>query len=404
LPDAPPIPLSVLDLAPISAGVEPADRPTGAGAEPAERPTGTRSDAAAAIRNSVALAQHCEALGYRRFWLAEHHFVAVASSATITLIGLVAAATERIRVGSAAVQIGLHTASSVVEAFGTIDALHPGRLDLGLGRSAQRRGEALATRTSAPRRPPAPERVVDGLLIPEPFSIEKLLGSPRLAATHHAVQFPGATPPDFADAVDEVLALLDGSFTTDEVPLTAVPGADAQVQVWIFGSSKGQSAQVAGANGLPFVANYHVSPSTVLEAVEAYRSAFRPSAVLTEPYVVVSADVVVADDDATARRLASTYGHWVYSIRSGAGAAPYLDPAKAPPLTEEQFALVADRVRTQFVGAPDTVVEGLSTLARVTGADELVVTSVTHDFADRQRSHELLAHAWGLVGDGVPRE
>ncbi|MCX5043133.1 LLM class flavin-dependent oxidoreductase [Aldersonia sp. NBC_00410] len=394
---APPIPLSVLDLAPISAG----------------------SDAATAIRNSVELARHSEALGYKRFWLAEHHFVAVASSATVTLIGLIAAATEHIRVGSAAVQIGQHTASSVVEAFGTIDALYPGRLDLGLGRSAQRRGEALAARSGgalstaarsggaistaarsggAPRRPPAPERVVDGLLIPEPFPLEKLLASPRLAAFHTAVQFPGANPPDFADAVDDVLALLGGRFTADDVELTAVPGAAAQVQVWIFGSSKGQSAQVAGANGLPFVANYHVSPSTVLEAVEAYRSSFRPSSILAEPYVVVSADVVVADDDATAKHLASTYGHWVHSIRSGAGAAPYLDPASAPPLTAEQYALVADRVRTQFVGAPDTVAGGLSTLARVTGADELVVTSVTHDFEDRKRSHELLARQWELRG------
>lgn len=372
--DAPPIPLSVLDLAPISSG----------------------SDAAAALRNSVALAQHCEELGYRRFWLAEHHFVAVASSSTITLIGLIAAATERIRVGSAAVQIGHHTSTSVVEGFGTIDALYPGRLDLGLGRSGQRRSEALAAATRAPRRTPAPERVVGGLLIPEPFPIEQLLSSPRLAALHTAVQFPGTTPPDFADAVDEVLALLAGNFTADDVALSAVPGEGAQVSVWIFGSSKGQSAQVAGANGLPFVANYHVSPSTVLEAVEAYRASFRPSKVLAQPYVVVSADVVVAADDDTARRLASTYGHWVYSIRSGAGAAPYLDPASAPPLTDEQYALVADRVRTQFVGAPDTVVEGLSTLARVTGADELVVTSVTHDFADRKRSHELLARAWGI--------
>ncbi|WP_068273392.1 LLM class flavin-dependent oxidoreductase [Aldersonia kunmingensis] len=373
--EAPPIPLSVLDLAPISAG----------------------SDPAAAIRNSVALAQYCEELGYRRFWLAEHHFVAVASSSTITLIGLIAAATDRIRVGSAAVQIGQHTSSSVVEGFGTIDALYPGRLDLGLGRSGQRRREALSAATRPPRRQPASERVVDGLLLPEPFPIEKLLGSPRLAAAHAAVQFPGATPPDFADAVDEVVALLGGTYTADEVRLNAVPGEGAQVQVWIFGSSKGQSAQVAGANGLPFVANYHVSPSTVLEAVEAYRASFRPSAVLERPYVVVSADVVVADDDETARRRAATYGHWVYSIRSGAGAAPYLDPASAEPLNEEQYALVADRVRTQFVGAPDTVVERLSTLARVTGADELVITSVTHDFADRKRSHELLARAWGIA-------
>ncbi|WP_420714038.1 LLM class flavin-dependent oxidoreductase [Gordonia sp. SL306] len=368
------VPLSVLDLAPITEG----------------------SCAADAIRRSIELARHVEELGYRRYWLAEHHFVSVASSSTTSLIALVAAATDHIRVGSAAVQIGHHTAASVVEAFGTIDALHPGRLDLGLGRSGQRRTEALSA-VAAGRRvtEPQPERWVDGLLIPEPFPIEQLLSSPRLATMSSALAFEGARQPDFADAVDDVLALLGGRFRIDDLEVRAVPGENADLQVWIFGSSKGQSAAVAGASGLPFVANYHVSPASVLEAVEAYRAAFRPSARLTEPYVVVSADVVVADDDETATHLASTYGHWVYDIRSGHGATDYPDPATAPPLTDQQLRVVADRTRTQFVGAPETVVGGLETLARATGADELVITSVTHDFEDRKRSHQLLAEAWG---------
>ncbi|NMO04028.1 LLM class flavin-dependent oxidoreductase [Gordonia sp. TBRC 11910] len=373
------IPLSVLDLAPVTHG----------------------SDAATAVNHSIALARHAESLGYKRFWLAEHHFVAVASSSTTTLIALVAAATRRIRVGSAAVQIGLHTPSSVVEAFGTIDAVYPGRLDLGLGRSAQRRADFVASPPASPpaavTRANAADQVVDGLLIPAPFPVESLYGSPRLAASFDATLFDGAQPPDFADAVDDVLSLLAGTFSARDVVLRAVPGAGADVQVWLFGSSKGQSAQVAGARGLPFVANYHVSPATVVEAVEAYRAAFVPSTTLAEPYVVVSADVVVAPDDATARhRASSTYGHWVHSIRSGAGAVEYPDPATTAPLTDEQLAVVGDRVRTQFVGAPDTVVDGLSTLARVTGADELVVTSVTHDFDHRLESHELLAREWGL--------
>lgn len=375
-----PIPLSVLDLAPVTEG----------------------SDAATAIARSVALARAAQTWGYRRFWVAEHHFVAVASSSTPTLIALIAGATETIRVGSAAVQIGLHTPASVVEAFGTIDAVHPGRLDLGLGRSAQRRAEIVDGQTShGPRpgaHPSAPEQIVDGLLLPAPFPVDTLLGSPRIAATYEATQFPGATPPDFDDALDDVLALLGGRFQVGETLLDAVPGRDADVQVWIFGSSKGQSAQAAAARGLPFVANYHVSPSTVLEAVEAYRSAFVPSPALDEPYVVVSADVVVADDDDTARYRASTYGHWVHSIRRGAGAAPYPDPDGATPLTEDQRALVDDRVRTQFVGSPETVVAGLTTLAGVTGADELVITSVTHDFEQRLESHELLARAWATSG------
>lgn len=375
-----PIPLSVLDLAPVTEG----------------------SDAGTAIARSVELARAAESWGYRRFWVAEHHFVAVASSSTTTLIALIAGATDHIRVGSAAVQIGLHTPASVVEAFGTIDAIHPGRLDLGLGRSAQRRAEVSQTSSQAAssRRETQPEQIVDGLLLPAPFPVETLLGSPRIAATYEATQFPGAVPPDFDDALDDVLDLLGGRFRSGDVALDAVPGKGADVQVWIFGSSKGQSAQAAAARGLPFVANYHVSPSTVLEAVEAYRSAFVPSTTLAEPYVVVSADVVVASDDATARHRASTYGHWVHSIRSGAGAAPYLDPDGvhgASPLTDDQRALVDDRVRTQFVGSPGTVVDGLTTLARVTGADELVITSVTHDFEQRLESHELLARAWGSV-------
>jgi alkanesulfonate monooxygenase SsuD/methylene tetrahydromethanopterin reductase-like flavin-dependent oxidoreductase (luciferase family) len=167
---------------------------------------------------------------------------------------------------------------------------------------------------------------------------------------------------------------------------------------WIFGSTRGESARVAGARGLPFVASYHITPATALEAIDAYRAAFVPSAKLERPYVVVSADVVVADDSATARQLAASYGHWVYSIRTGVGAVPYPDPADCPPLTDEQLPVVKDRLETQFVGDPDEVAERLCALHRVTGADELVITSVTHRHSDRLRSHELIAKRWGLTG------
>lgn len=139
-----------------------------------------------------------------------------------------------------------------------------------------------------------------------------------------------------------------------------------------------------------------IAPAENRETVEAYRAAFRPSARYARPYPVVSADVVVAEDDATAQRLASSYGHWVYSIRSGAGAAEYLDPAAAPPLTGPQRRLVDDRVTTQFVGSAASVAERLRALQRLTGADELVITSVTHDHEDRLNSHRLLAREWGL--------
>ena len=153
---------------------------------------------------------------------------------------------------------------------------------------------------------------------------------------------------------------------------------------------------MAGARGLPFVGSYHITPATALDAIDAYRAAFQPSAALSEPYVVVSADVVVADDSATARHLASSYGHWVYSIRSGDGAIPFPDPDKVGTLSDEELEVVKDRTATQFVGDADEVADKLATLQRVTDADELVVTSVTHRHADRLRSHELIAKRWGL--------
>jgi luciferase family oxidoreductase group 1 len=153
---------------------------------------------------------------------------------------------------------------------------------------------------------------------------------------------------------------------------------------------------VAGERGLPFAANYHVSPASVLEAVEAYREAFKPSAWLAEPYVVVSADAVVAEDEATARELASPYALWVRSIRTGAGAMRFATPAEAAahPWTDADRELVRDRVDTQFTGTPEQVAERLRVLRRVTGADELLVTTITHDHDDRVRSYELLAEAW----------
>lgn len=370
-------PLSVLDLAPISAG----------------------SDAAAALRNTIDLAQHAERWGYRRYWLAEHHFVAVASSSPVTLIGQIAAATERIHVGSAAVQLGHTTALAVVESFGILDALYPGRIDMGLGRSGQRRKEAAASSPVArPERAPTPWREVGGVVIPAPFDQTPLMKSERIRAQASALAQPCAQPPDFADQLADIEAMLAGTYTVNGHDLHAVPGEHARLTPWIFGSTKGQSAEVAGARGLPFVASYHITPGTALDAITAYRNAFRPSARLSEPYVVVSADVVVAEDSATARHLASGYGRWVYSIRSGHGAIPYPDPDFCEPLTEDQQALVADRIATQFVGNPDEVADRLEMLARVTGADELVITSVTHRHVDRLRSHELIAKRWGLTG------
>ncbi len=274
------IPLSILDLAPISAG----------------------SDPATALRNTIELAQHAEYLGYRRYWVAEHHFVAVASAAPAVLIGQIAANTKRIQVGAAAVQLGYTTAVAVVESFGMLDAFYPGRIDLGIGRSGQRRSEERKPKPPREHRPPRRWHEVDGVVVPTPFDVRELLDLERLQATMEILQQPEALSPDFAEQVGDILALLEGRYRVGEFDVHAVPGEGSGLRPWIFGSTRGQSARVAGALGLPFVASYHITPATALEAIEAYRDTFQPSAALAEPYVVVSADIVVAEDTATARQ------------------------------------------------------------------------------------------------------
>ncbi|WP_433366637.1 LLM class flavin-dependent oxidoreductase [Actinoplanes sp. CA-142083] len=362
------VPLSILDLAPLVAG-------------------GTAGDA---LRRTLDLARRAEQFGYHRYWVAEHHLTpGVASSQPALLLGQIAAVTDHIRLGSGAVQTGFLTPLGVVEQWGLLDALYPSRFDLGLGRSAQRRKAPEETATEA--------RVVDGLVIPKSFSFAPILRSARSALFFKLLHQPEAVPVDLDTAIADIETLLAGPYTDGEGnEARAVPGEGADLQIWVLGSSGGESARVAGARGLPFAANYHVSPARVLEAVEAYRSAFRPSATLAEPKVMVSADVIVAEDDETARHLATPYGLWVRSVRTGEGAIPYpsIADAEAYEWTEEERLLVADRVETQFAGSPDTVAERLETLRRVTGADELLVTTMTPDHADRVRSFELLAKRW----------
>ncbi|WNV86365.1 LLM class flavin-dependent oxidoreductase [Umezawaea sp. Da 62-37] len=368
----PEIPLSVLDLVPISSG----------------------STAAEALHNTVDLARNAERFGYRRHWFAEHHLnPGVAGTSPPVLIALVAAATERIRLGSAGVQLAHRTPLAVVEEFGLIDALHPGRLDLGLGRSGR---QPVRERPAAPQPRPVVPVPDNGLVIPERFDFGTLAGSPLIALTTALLQQPGAETPDYDEQVDDILALLAGAYRSPEgVEAHVVPGAGADVEVWILGSSGGRSAAVAGARALRFAANYHVSPASVLEAVAGYRAAFRPSPELERPHVAVSADVV-ADDDATARELAAGYDLWVRGIRRAEGAIPFPTPARANAheWTDEDRALVADRVDTRFVGSPRTVAARLRQLREATGADELVITTITHGHADRVRSYELLAAEW----------
>ncbi len=399
----PPVPLSVLDLSPVSSGSTPAD----------------------ALRRTLDLAQAAERAGYRRYWLAEHHLnPGVAGASPAVVAALVAQATSAIRVGSAAVILGNYSPLQVAEQWGTIAALHPGRVDLGIGRSgigraggAGRPGAAAPGRADAgglapaEQSPPAPTgapvspapgetgrwQVVDGVVIPpvRPTAYDPA----RLALQARLL---GRAPGDgdgFGADVRDILAFFAGTYRAPEGrPVAVTPAEGTDVQLWVHGSSAGPSAQLAGELGLPYGANYHVAPATLLESVAAYRAAFTPSAGLPEPYVIVSVDVVVGVDDEAARALAAGYGPWVQSIRSGQGAIPYPDAHEARTIqaawSPEDHAAVRDRTETQLVGSPQAVVTRLAALQRLTGADELLVTTVTHRHEDRVRSYELLSEAW----------
>ncbi|NNG39069.1 LLM class flavin-dependent oxidoreductase [Flexivirga sp. ID2601S] len=365
------VPLSVLDLVPVPSG----------------------STAGDALRNSIDLARRAEEFGYQRYWFAEHHLnPGVAGTSPAVVIALAAAATSSIRLGAAAVQMGHRTALSVLEEFALVDALHPGRVDLGLGRSggAPPSGDGPTDETQTRTTP-------EGLVLPPPFSFAHLAGSPRIELQRSLLIQPGATPPPYGDQVADLLALLRGGYRhPNGERAQVVPGEGAGLQIWIHGSSGGESARLAGRHGLPFGANYHVAPAKVLDAVAAYRAAFEPSSALAEPQVIVSADVVVAEDEATARELAAGYAPWVRSIRNASGAIPFPTPdeARSLPWTDADDALVADRLATQFVGTAAHVADRLDALQRATGADELLVTTITHDHQDRVRSFQLLAKEW----------
>ncbi|MEU3205583.1 LLM class flavin-dependent oxidoreductase [Streptomyces cyaneofuscatus] len=338
-------PLAVLDLVPVSTG----------------------STAGQALRNSLDLARRAEQLGYSRYWFAEHHLDPGAAGASpAVLLALAAAVTSEIRLGSGALRLGHRTALSAVEEFGLLDAVHPGRFDLGLGRPGgpAERGTPVADGV-AEAAATVDGRAPNGLLVPELYSNEHLLRSPRLALHRKLLQLPGAESQPYDEQVGDILALLAGTYAADTgFETQVVPGEGAALHLWVLGSSAGISAQVAGANGLRFAANYHVSPGTALEAVEGYRQAVKPSAGLDRPYVSVSADVVVAEDEGTARELATGYGLWVRSIPSGEGAiaVPTPEEARRHIWSEEDRALVADRTATQFIGTAPQVAEQLRTL------------------------------------------
>lgn len=390
------VPLSILDLAPVSSG----------------------STGAQTLRDSVALAERADALGYTRYWFAEHHLSAgVASASPAVLAAIVAGRTQHLRVGTGAVLLSTTSPLVAAEQLATVAALHPGRVDLGVGRAftppprpaAPSATPSAAAEGAAPpappaRKPAAPARDVDGLHVPSapPVDLtdsalrERLLGQQRVVSANRQ-------PAPFRDELEVVLGLQAGTYTdADGVPHVSAPVEGTDAELWVLASSGGESAEVAGALGLPLVANYHVSPATILETVASYRAAFVPG-VLDAPYVVVSADVLVAETEAQATLAGAPFAEWVLSIRTGlAGAIAYPRPEDAllREWTDAERALVLDRTTTRFVGSPEQVVERLEALQRVTGADEILTTTIAFDPADRVRSAELLAEAWGLEAPG----
>ncbi|MFO1073939.1 MAG: LLM class flavin-dependent oxidoreductase [Geminicoccaceae bacterium] len=321
-------PFSVLDLSPIGEGM----------------------DAAQAFRNTVELAQAAEALGYRHFWLAEHHnMTGVGSAATAVLIGHVAGRTARIRVGAGGIMLPNHAPLVVAEQFGTLASLYPERIDLGLGRAP---GADMATAQALRR---------------------DLMGGPQ--------QFP-------AD-VQELLAYFAPAQPGQRV--RAVPGAGLRVPVWLLGSSL-FSAQLAAALGLPYAFAAHFAPPDLLGALELYRGRFQPSEHLARPQVMVAVNLLVADSDEEARRQFTSQQQAFLNLTRGRPG-----PVPAPVATMDLLWSPLERVGVQralehsFVGAPATAAAGLERFLAMTRPDELMITAHIHDQKARLRSLELAA-------------
>jgi luciferase family oxidoreductase group 1 len=322
------IPFSVLDLAPVPSG----------------------ADVSQAFRNSLSLAQHAEALGYHRFWLAEHHNMpGIASAATAVVIGHVAAGTKRIRVGAGGVMLPNHAPLMVAEQFGTLEALFPGRIDLGLGRAPgtdQRTAQAL-------------RRNLDSQGDSFPQDVVELLAYFQAAQPRQAVR--------------------------------AVPGAGLKVPVWLLGSSL-FSAQLAAMLGLPFAFASHFAPDLLMQALDLYREGFRPSDTLQKPYAMAAANVVAADTDEEARRLFTSLQQQFVNLRRGTPGLLPLPINRIEDYAAPHELAGAQRALTRsFVGAAETVRHGLDGFLRETGVDELLVTAQIHDHAARLHSFELVA-------------
>ena len=331
------IPLSVLDLATVASGSTPAQ----------------------ALTDTIKMATVVEQLGYTRMWVAEHHGMpAVASSAPAVLIAHMAQATSTLRVGSGGVMLPNHSPLVIAEQFATLEALHPGRIDLGLGRA------------------PGTDQVTARAL-------RRIQGGGRDAAD----TFP-----------DDVVELIQYLLPREGAPghPAAVPGSGYLPEVWLLGSSL-FSAQLAGMIGLPFSFAYHFAPQLLDAALETYRSNFRPSILHDEPRAMVAVTVLCAPTEDEARWLAGPSALSTLQLRTGRlGPMPTPEEAEAYPFTAAERAIVDESMSSHLIGTPDTVLEGMTRLQERTRADELMISTRIPTYEARARSLQLVAEAWGL--------
>ncbi|PWR05234.1 alkanal monooxygenase [Micromonospora acroterricola] len=322
------VPLSVLDLAPVAKG----------------------TTAGAALQATTELARRTEELGYHRFWVAEHHNMpAIASSAPAVLLAHLAANTSTIRLGSGGVMLPNHAPLVVAEQFGTLEALHPGRIDLGIGRAP---------------------------------------GTDQITALALRRTMEGLSAEGFPRELDDLMNYFSGERPGQ---IIATPGRGEQPAVWLLGSS-GFSAQLAGLLGLPFSFAHHFSSANTLPALALYRQNFRPSQWLDKPYAMVAVNAVCAETDERAEWLAGPSALSFLKLRSGRPE-PLSTPeeAAAYPYTEIEREFVEQRRDGQAMGSPETVRRQLTELVERTAADELMLTTLVYDVRDRVRSYELIA-------------
>ncbi|MBO1417403.1 LLM class flavin-dependent oxidoreductase [Streptomyces sp. FH025] len=333
-----PAPLSILDLASVGVGYTPGE----------------------ALAATTELARRAEQWGYHRFWVAEHHGMpGVASSTPAVLLAHLGANTTTLRLGSGGVMLPNHAPLAIAEQFGLLEALHPGRIDIGLGR--------------APGTDPATAR-----------ALRRGLGE-------------GAD--DFPQQLAELTHFLDGDFPSGHpyARLTAVPRSEGRPPIWLLGSS-GFSAQLAGRLGLPFAFAHHFSSTNTIPALDLYRSSFRPSAVLSEPYTLIGVSAVAADDEAAALRLARSAALGMLRLRSGnPGPIPSPEQAEEYPYSPAEADFMDSLLENVVLGEPGQVADGLEALRKRTGVDELMVTSHVHGNEARIRSYGLIAEAYGLT-------